>query len=319
MYYFTEYCVTTVSSLTLIAISIERYIAVTKPFKVIFRIKTKMDYIILLNIILIFKVKLYFNNKVSLSIIFSIWTIGIFISIPLLWMVDFITDYQQCQLNMKRFHFIYVIGLNVVLIFIPVMILPILYIIMYIKMKSFDKNTTFVNDSLNRKYEYKSLSLSKGSLNKIQNNPKFSVCSISANENCKKTSITRQGLLLHHNNFCKETSVILIQNTKRKNHLNFIIIVTIVFFCCQLPVRIFLCWSYLINQFSPIVVNDNNLEIKVDESNIFLINLISQITSLIYFLHCISNSIIYNILSAKFRKAFLTSIKNILLFRLKVN
>ena len=35
MYYFTEYCVTTVSSLTLIAISVERYIAVTKPFKVI--------------------------------------------------------------------------------------------------------------------------------------------------------------------------------------------------------------------------------------------------------------------------------------------
>ena len=92
--------------------------------------------------------------------------------------------------------------------------------------------------------------------------------------------------------------------------VRFIIIVTILFFFCQLPVRVFLCWSYLSDYISPLIVNDTN-----DESQVFYIDLLSHITTFIYFLHCISNSIIYNVMSKKFRTAFMSIIKN--LFRLK--
>ena len=241
-------------------------------------------------------------------------------------MVDFLNDPQQCQLNMKPFHLMYIISLNVVLIFIPALILPILYIVMYIKIKSFANNTIIVNDSKqdkksprkNVKNEYKRVS--KVSLTKNSNSVNY--CSITSIKGFKdsvkltKDSISSQHMLVQHNKYPRKSTVVIIQNTKRNNNLNFLIIVTIVFFCCQIPVRLFLCWSYMVHHFSPIIL-ENNSETEVDESYIFLINLISQITSLIYFLHCISNSIIYNILSAKFRKAFLNGIKKLLLFKIK--
>ena len=242
-------------------------------------------------------------------------------------MVDFLNDPQQCQLNMKPFHLMYIISLNVVLIFIPALILPILYIVMYIKIKSFSNNTIIINDSKEYKKsprknvnnEYNRVSkvcLTKNLYSEVNS------CSITPIKKFKepvtlaKDSITSQHMLVQHNKYPRKSRVVIIQNTKRNNNLNFLIIVTIVFFCCQIPVRLFLCWSYIVHHFSPIIL-ENHSEMEVDDAYIFLINLISQITSLIYFLHCISNSIIYNILSAKFRKAFLNGIKNLILFKIK--
>jgi hypothetical protein len=79
-------------------------------------------------------------------------------------------------------------------------------------------------------------------------------------------------------------------------------VIAIAFFCCQLPIRIFLCWSYYQN-------------LDLDEENFKLINTLSNLATIIYFLHCISNSIIYNILSTKFRNAFI----RIILFRKREN
>ena len=81
--------------------------------------------------------------------------------------------------------------------------------------------------------------------------------------------------------------------------------VTIVFFIFQLPVRIFLCWSYL-NHYMSIFVWKDEL---IDESNFYIVDLISHMTKLIYFMHCISNPIIYNVVSNKFRKAFIQFLK----------
>jgi hypothetical protein len=89
------------------------------------------------------------------------------------------------------------------------------------------------------------------------------------------------------------------------NKFKFTIIIssiTIVFFCFQLPVRIFLCWSYLNHYLLKFVWNEGLI---IDDSNVNIIHLISHITSLVYFLHCISNPIIYNVVSNKFRKAFI--------------
>lgn len=71
-----------------------------------------------------------------------------------------------------------------------------------------------------------------------------------------------------------------------------LLLVTLLFYCCLLPLRIFLLWAY-VNNFLETMVKDINL-----------INAIANTVKVIYFLHCISNPIIYNILSTKFRKAF---------------
>jgi hypothetical protein len=73
-----------------------------------------------------------------------------------------------------------------------------------------------------------------------------------------------------------------------------------VFFCCHLPIRIFIFWSYIANYLSPIVLNEAN---AINNFRVRLTDLISNIATLIYFLHTISNPIIYNFSSIKFRIA----------------
>lgn len=96
-------------------------------------------------------------------------------------------------------------------------------------------------------------------------------------------------------------------NTSKFNFTIVISFVTLAFFCCQLPCRIFLFWSYLTHYFAPPpLINSNGEEPIAVKNDLFMINLIANLTKFIYFLHCISNPIIYNLLSIKFRKAFLS-------------
>ena len=79
-------------------------------------------------------------------------------------------------------------------------------------------------------------------------------------------------------------------------------LVSIIFYCFQLPSRLFLCWSYL----------NDTMEIDYESSDshsiesFSLFNILSEIFALIYFLHCVTNPIIYNLLSSKFRKSFMS-------------
>ena len=92
------------------------------------------------------------------------------------------------------------------------------------------------------------------------------------------------------------------------NKVNFTVVIsliTLIFFCCQLPIRIFLLWSYFTHNVSPppMLISD---ETPIVTNEINFINIISNTATLIYFFHCISNPIIYNLLSIKFRRAFLS-------------
>ena len=259
--------------------------------------------------------------------------IGIFISIPLLWMVDFLNESHQCQLNMKPPHLIYIIGLNAVLIFIPAIILPILYVIIYIKTKSHGLIEQRNSSKKSKKTELKKVKQLNTSdddllINKIEKEfdkkhedqiieHKFKISILkpdsrkndASNGNLSKGAFIKSSIS-ENNNSNKKSELFINQKGKRKNNLFFIIIVTIVFFSCQLPLHIFLCWSYLIDHF----YLQTNLVLIAEEEHIALINFIYNILLFIYFLHCISNSIIYNILSDKFRKAFLSSIRNLFIF-----
>jgi hypothetical protein len=99
----------------------------------------------------------------------------------------------------------------------------------------------------------------------------------------------------------------------RSTYTNFttiISLVTLIFFCCHVPVRIFLVWSYFKHYLAPPIIDpyESSQSPAAVSQELRTINLISDITKLIYYLHCISNPIIYNIVSIKFRKAFLSLI-----------
>jgi hypothetical protein len=170
--------------------------------------------------------------------------------------------------------------------------------------KAYNKNA-----DLKESYEYEKVQQQSNHDKPDFFNNKSSKPMITVNPKSRSKSIARRS-------YKRSTSLQIQQSIKRKKNLNFTIMITIVFFCCQLPIRIFLCWSYLLHYFKPIAMDYNQRE---DISYIYNINLLSQFTTLIYFLHCISNCIIYNILSIKFRRVFIKSFRNILFFKFKFN
>ena len=95
----------------------------------------------------------------------------------------------------------------------------------------------------------------------------------------------------------------IVSNLKKSQNSNYSIVISIiaiVFYCGQLPLRIFLTWSYIhyyLNFVLDYHVNNEN------QLNIESINFIFRVSYLVYFLHCISNPIIYNFLSTKFRES----------------
>lgn len=121
-------------------------------------------------------------------------------------------------------------------------------------------------------------------------------------KNCNKTAQNNNNNRSHilqanrGNSLFKSTE----SSSSKINFTIVISLVTLAFFCCQLPIRIFILWSYAK---PPMEIIDEHATVK---NEIQLINIISYLTRFIYFLHCISNPIIYNILSIKFRRAFLS-------------
>lgn len=108
----------------------------------------------------------------------------------------------------------------------------------------------------------------------------------------------------------RANSRVSFEEKKRRRFKNAIMVTLIgwAFFCCQLPLRTFLLWSYSAHHASPTYLNFMN-ESSTTAATILTdsyraIDLLSNIATTVYFLHCVSNSIIYNIMSTKFRRAF---------------
>ena len=113
-----------------------------------------------------------------------------------------------------------------------------------------------------------------------------------------KLIITNSRSLLIHKNCIKERRLTII-----------ISFVSFLFYCCQLPSRLFLSWAY-INDMMEINYETSDSQLL---DNFSLFNILSEVFALIYFLHCVTNPIIYNLLSSKFRKSFMS------VFNLRVN
>lgn len=93
-------------------------------------------------------------------------------------------------------------------------------------------------------------------------------------------------------NFNSKKSII----TKRKLTIT-LCLISIAFFFCQLPIRGFQIFN-IFYEFESLGVEEH------DYIKFKIINIIFLFTKLLYFLHGMSNPIIYNLMSTKFRKSF---------------
>ena len=204
-------------------------------------------------------------------------------------MTDYVADTatNQCQLNMNEFHLSYVLIMTVLFIFLPALALFILYIIMVVRLNKQNKliknqENVLIRNETERRSKNKDMEFEKSSVKVFKKR-------------------------LHEDN------ELLKEMSSYKIKINVIIKTSLkgfAFFCCHLPIKIFIFWSYIHHYIYPISLNE------LDDSNDFkmrIADLFSNLATLIYFLHAISNPIIYNFSSIKFRNAFLriiTAFKN---------
>ena len=187
-----------------------------------------------------------------------------------------------------------------------------------------EENNSFIENNNNNDENLNNINLINNQANLIMNNNNFRNMNISF-DLLNKISLTNISNNLTLNSHAKRVS----------NKINFTIIlsiITLIFFLCQLPIRIFLLWSFIwlyrnSNEYDFVMdktlvslnssTTSNNYLFSQDSST-HLTDIISNITTLIFFLHCISNPIIYNLASAKFRKTFLslTTFKSLKLFKI---
>ena len=99
------------------------------------------------------------------------------------------------------------------------------------------------------------------------------------------------------------SSILAHQKLVRERRLSITLsLISVIFYCCQLPTRLFLCWSY-INDTMEIDYEISDAK-SLESFNLF--NILSHVFALVYFLHCVANPVIYNLLSSKFRKSFMS-------------
>ena len=204
-------------------------------------------------------------------------------------MVEYSTNPNQCQLSADLKDIVYILSYNIIVLFLPAIALTVLYIFIIIKLKK--RNRNFCTVIRLEKYS-KSYTSSRGTIDSLYSNNRLD----SSSQNIEDRLSFNKDLS------CKKISILSRSSLSiQKSNLTIIfLIMAIVFFCCQLPVRIFQCWSYLHFYTSSKNAGEGVVE-QLSELELKFINILSQALSLIYFLHCISNPIIYNIQSSKFR------------------
>ena len=220
------------------------------------------------------KVKTRFSKTKSFLILLCIWVIGIIISLPFLWMVEYTPN--QCYLNMTTNDLAYFFSFNLFLIVFPTIALVIMYLMIIFKLK---RRKTSFSKILNSNDRQSINQLNdKIDLDLFELRPLKSRSLFTLSQKCDSRKIESE---------LKSTITISI--------------LSVIFYCFQLPARLILCWSYLYDTFG---IKYENIESRSSKSlNLFDISL--HIVIVIYYLHCVSNPIIYNVLSSKFRESFL--------------
>jgi hypothetical protein len=263
----------------------------------------------------------------SILAIILIWIVSILFTIPILKITKY-NPYDennetlhQCLLTVSQFYFIYMIIYTSIIIFIPTAFLSFLYMrIMYklkihYKCKLNEVNIPMIKYLSPKPAELQSTSQQSLSINKNLGLEKMtsnrttsltSLMSCSPTQSPKISGLNRRSFV--SNQACDFKKTCDKSCNERKRFTMIILFVTVAFFCCQLPVRIFIIWSFK-HHFNKSELegsnsNSSNISLSGNEFNYEQINIISFTGRLIYFLHGISNPLIYNISSSKFRRSF---------------
>ena len=157
------------------------------------------------------------------------------ISLPFLWMVEYTTNPNQCYLNMSSTHLTYFFCFNVLLIIFPTIALVIIYLMIIVKLKR--RDTPFKSKILNLNHTLEN-SQSMSRMTDLERDKMHELKSLKSiyvlSQNCVKNKI----------------------ESKLKPTIK-ISIVSVIFYCFQLPARLILCWSYL----------NDTVELKYEFSN----------------------------------------------------
>ena len=249
-----------------------------------------------------FKVKLIFDKKNTRLLIVFIWLIGLVSASCLIFMTEYIEHtertertnnmYSECYLNINFNNLVYLFGLNIIFIFLPTISLFFLYIciIFHLRRNKFLKNNTqmesfIFKDKVTRQKSKTDSLIIEESIKRKKNHSQKSIRKTSINNSSSRYS--RSQSVSNQNGISGQVMINLF--------------VSLFFYCCVLPVRVFLLWSYL-NTY--LVTRSKDYAMDFTEKQFNIINTIANTVKVIYFTHCVSNSIIYNIVSTKFRKAF---------------
>lgn len=75
------------------------------------------------------------NKKILIKCLIFIWILGVLITVPFLWITDYVKDEDECDLYLTLAYLIYILGLNVIFVLLPMFLLTYLYICIIIKSK----------------------------------------------------------------------------------------------------------------------------------------------------------------------------------------
>ena len=191
------------------------------------------------------------------------------LSVPYLWMTEYTTNPSQCYINVSKNDLAYVFSFNLLLVILPTIGLTILYLMIIVKLKRRDislgkiLNSSHFDGKLTENTS-ENIQLILSAKKDIDNDQVFkrkplsSRSSCSSSQNCGRMKIEP-----------KTRSTIAIS------------IVSVIFYCFQLPARLILCWLCLNG---PMETNyENNNTQSLNDSDLFEFLLHVVILIFIYF------------------------------------
>ena len=240
-----------------------------------------------------------------------IWILGSLMAIPSLWMTIYDNELDVCDLTITYTYLFYIISLNIIFVGLPMFLLTYFYICIIIKSKknydSIISNMISITDSTAHSHhhtprretihiahpqqpEHKFLTKENSELVSAHGKMSKSFNNVSKLKHSKKSSNSSL------------TSIDLFFKLKAKQKYKStakISILSILSFWCLVPLRLFICWSY-VNSYS--YMFGHSYYDSFIGNNYKTIFIFFNISTIVYFLNFVFNCIIYNIFSVQFRK-----------------
>lgn len=229
------------------------------------------------------------TKEISILVILLLWFISIIFSLPNI----FLTSYNVENFNgtlvpycyndrTSRFARIYSSSFISVFVFIPSVILSLVYVSLIRKIRNINK------------------------FQMVNSNQK-NIKKVKAENNSASNLV--YGSLLFRNRYSDDSRIFLCRSSKGREKISCtntltnkhkqtitICLISLAFFFCQIPIKIFQLFN-VFYEFEKVSVENDLFRFKV-------MNTIFLFTKFLFFLHAMSNPIIYNLMSSKFSRSF---------------